>query len=85
MGVCTTTSTPHSHLIHHVSSGSMSVALRLNSSSDLVVTSNVMKRRDEHTQTQSWFVNTEVYKLQQFLVVVERRETAYEKWIDLFR
>ena len=42
-----------------------------------------MKRRnDKRTKTPSWFANRKVYLLLHLLVVVEKRETSYENWVD---
>ena len=44
------------------------------------------RKSNEHTKIPSWFVNTKVYSLLHFLVVVERRETEHELsqpcWLD---
>ena len=65
----------HRHLHHIMSNRSICVALRHKCQSDLMVTSTMMKRRsDEHTKTQSWFINKKFIHL----IVVEKRETEYE-------
>ena len=41
-------------------------------------------KSDEHTKTQSSFTNIKIHSLLHLLVVVEKREAAYEKWVDCF-
>ena len=80
------TSTLHSHLLHHMSRRSISVSLCLKHHSYPVVTPTMIKRNsyDEHTKPLFLCVNTKVYSQLYFLVVVEKRETAYVKWVALF-
>ena len=60
----------------------MHVALHRKCQPDLVIIFTVMKRSVEHTKTSSWFVNIKLFSLLHILVVVEKRETKYENWID---
>ena len=59
----------------------MRLPLRFKSQLDLQITTTIMKVRDEHSKTSSWFTNTKVYSLQHLSVVVGKRETGYENWV----
>ena len=61
----------HRHLYHHGFNGSMRLPLRRKCQPDLVITSTVMKRSDEHTYTTSCFA----------IVVAEKRKTEYKNYL----
>ena len=60
---------------------SISEILRLKCQLDLMITSPWENVTNTQKKT-SWFVNTKVYSPPHILVVVERRETVYENWVN---
>ena len=75
--VCTTTTTSSQRHLHHgVSNRFTCVALCLKSYLDPC--NHAIRKSDKHTMPPSLFINTKVYLLQHFLVVVKKGETANE-------